>query len=54
MFVMNLPAASRGVSCVKLLMNGFDFIFLDGIYRIDEIVIAFGEEPFRPKAFLSR
>ena len=39
---------------VKLQRNGFDFIFLDRIYRIDGIFFAFGEEPFRPKAVLSR
>ena len=39
---------------VKLQRNGFDFIFLDRIYRIDGILFAFGEESFRPKAVLSR
>jgi len=39
---------------MKLLRNGIDFIFLDRIYRIDGIFFAFGEEPFRPKAVLSR
>jgi hypothetical protein len=38
---------------VKLQRNGFDFIFLDRIYRIDRILFAFGEEFFRPKAVLS-
>jgi len=39
-----------GYPRVKLQRNGFDFIFLDRIYRIDGIFFAFGEEPFRPKA----
>ncbi|CAB1068442.1 hypothetical protein D1AOALGA4SA_346 [Olavius algarvensis Delta 1 endosymbiont] len=39
---------------MKLLRNGFDYIFLDRIYRIDGIVFAFGEAPFRPKAVVSR
>ncbi|CAB1077301.1 hypothetical protein D1AOALGA4SA_5091 [Olavius algarvensis Delta 1 endosymbiont] len=39
---------------MKLLRNGFDFFFFDRIYRIDGMVFAFGEEPFRPKAVLSR
>ena len=55
-----------GVSCVRIQVskapdlhmkhqrNGFDFIYLDRIYRIDGIFFAFGEEPFRPKAVLSR
>ena len=30
------------------------FYFFDRIYRIDGIFFAFGEEPFRPKAVLSR
>jgi len=38
---------------MKPQRNGFDFIFLDRIYRIDGIFFAFGEEPFRPKAVLS-
>lgn len=38
---------------MKILRNGFDFIFLDRIYRTDGIVFAFGEAPFRPKAALS-
>jgi hypothetical protein len=30
----------------KLHRNGFDFIFLDRIYRIDGIFFACGERPF--------
>ncbi|CAB1081403.1 hypothetical protein D1AOALGA4SA_9056 [Olavius algarvensis Delta 1 endosymbiont] len=45
---------ARGTARMKLLRNGFDFIFLDRIDWIDGIVFAFGEEPFRPEAVLSR
>ena len=36
---------------MKLQRNGIDFIFLDRIYRIDEILFAFGKELFRPRPF---
>jgi hypothetical protein len=45
---------ARGGALMKLQRNGIDFIFLDRIYRIDGIFFAFDEEPFRPKAVLSR
>ena len=51
---IQLPDASELTPRVKLQRNGFDFIFLDRIYRIDGIFYAFGEGPFRPKAVLSR
>jgi hypothetical protein len=50
----HLFTGSVTTSRVKLQRNGFDFIFLDRIYRIDGIFSAFGEEPLRPKAVLSR
>jgi hypothetical protein len=53
-FPIRLDARGQGGAHMKLLRNGFDFIFLDRIYRIDGIFFAFGEEPFRPKAVLSR
>jgi hypothetical protein len=42
-----------GVSYMKLQRNGFDFIFLDRIYRIDGIFSpsarsSFGRRPFYP------
>ena len=49
-----LPKSQQIDTRVKPLRNGFDFIYLDRIYRIDGIFFAFGEEPFRPKAVLSR
>ncbi|MGB9437077.1 MAG: hypothetical protein WCB15_03975 [Desulfobacterales bacterium] len=45
---------ASGAARVKLQRNGLNFIFLDRIYKIDGIFFAFGEEPFRPKAVLSR
>jgi hypothetical protein len=52
-FRFNPDVAALGLTRIKLQRNGFDFIFLDRIYRIDGIFFAFGEEPFRLKAVLS-
>ncbi|CAB1077183.1 hypothetical protein JY97_06405 [Alkalispirochaeta odontotermitis] len=52
--VHSLDFLHRFFASMKLLRNRFDFIFLDRIYKIDGIVFAFGEEPYRSKAVLSR
>jgi hypothetical protein len=52
--LVSIPVIGSIIPLYETSEEWIRFFFLDRIYRIDGIVFAFGEEPFRPKAVLSR